>query len=261
MIFLKTPEQIELMHEANLIVHAVLDEAQANIQADMTTQELNDIMEKKLAEFPEAISAFKGYKGYPDVACISVNEEVVHGIPGERVIMPGDIVSVDFGVYNKGFAGDSARTFIIGEVDVEVTELVEITRQGLFAGIEQMVPGNRLHDIGRAIAAVAESHNYGNVRGFCGHGIGTKMHELPHVFNYVEPREPNVRLRPGMVLALEPMFCLGKKDVALLNDGWTVVTRDGKYACHWELSIAITNDGPRILGNAEAYTNNVRSTA
>src|SRR3989344_5160009 len=162
MIFLKTPEQIDIMHEANLIVHAVLDEAENNIDAGMTTQELNDIMEKKMSEYPGATSAFRGYKGYPDVSCISINDEVVHGIPSEKMILPGDIVSVDFGVYYKGMAGDSARTFIVGTVEPEVRELVSVTRQGLWAGIQQMVPGNRLHDIGEAIDAVARQHKYGN---------------------------------------------------------------------------------------------------
>lgn len=248
MIFLKTPEQIEIMNKANTIVHSVLDEAEANIEAGMTTQQLNDIMEAKLGEFEGATSAFKGYKGFPAVACISTNEEVVHGIPGKRVISSGDIVSVDFGVYYKGFAGDSARTFVVGEIDEETQQLVKNTRMGLLKGIEQMVPGNRLHDIGRAIEAVAKEHNYGNVKGFCGHGIGAKMHEQPHVFNYVEPKEPNVRLRAGMVLALEPMFNLGTSDVKILEDGWTVVTTDKAYSCHWEVSVAITNRGPRILG-------------
>jgi len=257
MIILKTPEQIDIMHEANLIVHAVLDEAEKVVDAGMTTQELNDIMEHKLAEFKGATSAFKGYKNYPDVACISVNDEVVHGIPSDRFILPGDIVSVDFGVYYKGFAGDSARTLLVGNVEPKIKELVEVTRQGLFAGIEQMVPGNRLHDVGAAIGAVAKKHNYGNVRGFCGHGIGTRMHEMPHVFNYVEPREPNVRLVPGMVFALEPMFNLGDREVVMLPDGWTIRTKDEKPSAHWELSVAITNEGYRILGDAEAYTRHI----
>jgi methionyl aminopeptidase len=257
MIFLKTTEQIDIMHEANLIVHAVLDEAENNIEAGMTTQELNDIMENKMSEFSGATSAFRGYKDYPDVSCISVNEEVVHGIPSEKMILPGDIVSVDFGVYYNGMAGDSARTFIVGDVEPEVRDLVSITRQGLWAGIRQMVPGNKLHDIGEAIDAVARQHNFGNVRGFCGHGIGAKMHELPHVFNYVEPLEPNVRLRAGMVFALEPMFNLGHAEVLILEDGWTIITKDKKKSCHWELSIAVTENGPRVLGNAEAYKTDI----
>ena len=261
MIFLKTPEQIDVMHEANLIVHAVLDEAENKVEAGMSTQELNDIMATKMSEYPGATSAFKGYKGYPDVSCISVNDEVVHGIPSERMIVPGDIVSVDFGVYYKGMAGDSARTFIVGKVEPAVAELVEITRQGLWAGIEKLVPGNRLHDVGAAIDAVARKHKYGNVRGFCGHGIGTKMHEPPNVFNYVEPRQPNVRLRSGMVFALEPMFNIGGSDVLMCDDGWTIITKDQSKSCHWELSVAITEEGPRVLGDARPYQRTVQSIA
>lgn len=253
MIVLKTPEQINIMHEANLIVHAVIDEAEKYIEAGMSTQELNAIMEKKLAGF-DATPAFKGYKGYPEISCISINEQVVHGIPSEdKIIMPGDIVSVDFGVYYKGFAGDAARTILVGDVRPEIKELVQKTRQALFLGIEQMVPGNRLHDIGEAIDNVARTHGYGNVREFCGHGIGAKMHESPCVFNYVQPREPNVRLQPGMVLALEPMFNFGTSGVIVLSDEWTVVTKDNECSAHWELSVAITNEGPRILGDARAY--------
>lgn len=236
------------MDEANKIVHSVLDHAEKNIKSGMTTRELNSLLEQKLSEFPEAKSAFKGYKGYPDVSCISVNEQVVHGIPGDRIILDGDIVSVDFGVYYKGMAGDAARTFIVGSVSEEIRKLVADTRLGLFEGIDKMRVGNTLHDVSRAIDAVAKANGYGNVKGFCGHGIGERMHEAPNVFNYVEPWQDDVRLRTGMVFALEPMFNLGTSDTIILEDNWTVITKDGRPSCHWELSVAITDDGPKILG-------------
>ena len=236
------------MDEANKIVHLVLDHAETNVKAGMTTKELNALLEQKLAEFPEATSAFKGYKGYPDVSCISVNEEVVHGIPSDRIINDGDIVSVDFGVYYKKMAGDAARTFMIGNVKEDTKKLVAETRRGLFEGIEQMRKGNTLQDISMAIDAVAKQNGYGNVKGFCGHGIGERMHEPPNVFNYVAPGQENVRLRTGMVLALEPMFNLGTSDTEILKDRWTVITKDKSLSCHWELSVAITDDGPKILG-------------
>jgi methionyl aminopeptidase len=248
LITLKSPTLIKIMDEANKIVHLVLDHAETNVRAGMTTRELNTLLEQKLAEFPEATSAFKGYKGYPDVSCISVNEEVVHGIPGDRVIKEGDIVSVDFGVYYNKLAGDAARTFIIGKVNDDITKLVSETRRGLLEGIEQMREGNTLHDVSNAIDAVAKQNGYGNVKGFCGHGIGEKMHEPPNVFNYVAPGQENVRLRTGMVFALEPMFNLGTSDTIILEDKWTVITKDKSPSCHWELSVAITDDGPKILG-------------
>lgn len=248
LIRLKSPAQIEVMNEVNKIVHSVLDYAEHIVGPGITTGQVDELLEKRMLETPEAISAFKGYKDYKFVSCISINEEVVHGVPGSRVIQDGDIVSVDFGVYYKGFAGDAARTFIIGAVSDEVRKLVEETKKGLYAGIEKMVAGNYLYDVSDAIDKVAKQNKYSNVQNFCGHGIGEKMHEPPNVFNYIEPKQTNVRLREGMVFALEPMFCLGKSANEILSDGWTVITKDRKPSCHWELSVAITESGPRILG-------------
>lgn len=249
MITLKTKDQINMMDEANKIVHHVLDYAEANIEIGMSSNELDALMEQQLGLFGGATSAFKNYMGYPKVSCISVNSVVVHGIPNDVPFKSGDIVSIDFGVYYKGFAGDAAKTFILGEAKCKEDEqIVGETKRALFAGIEQMIVGNRLHDIGHHIDEIAKQNQYGNVRNFCGHGIGTKMHESPSVFNYVEPKEPNIRLQEGLVLALEPMFTLGKKDVHILEDNWTVDTVDKSNAVHWELSVAITNEGPRILG-------------
>ena len=250
MIILKTPEQIDIMHEANLIVHSILDFAEDNIAIGMQTIELDSMMEEKLKEFKGATSAFKNYLGYTKVSCISVNEEIVHGVPGDRVFNDGDLVSIDFGVYYNGFAGDSAKTFILGDPrSKEDEDLVAETKKSLFKGIEQMVVGNRLYDINAAIGKVARENGYGNVRNFCGHGIGSKMHEKPSVLNYVDNSEPNIRLRAGLVLALEPMFTLGNAKTKISEeDKWTVFSIDKKNAAHWELSIAITPDGPRILG-------------
>lgn len=250
MIILKTSEQIDIMHESNLIVHSILDFAENNIAIGMKTGELDNMMEEKLREFKGATSAFKNYLGYKKVSCISVNEEIVHGVPGDRIFNDGDLVSIDFGVYYNGFAGDSAKTFILGTPkNKEDEELVIQTKKSLFVGIEQMTIGNRLYDINSSIEKVAKENGYGNVRNFCGHGIGTKMHEKPSVLNYVDKSEPNIRLQEGLVLALEPMFTLGNAITEISKeDKWTVSSIDKKNAAHWELSIAITSDGPRILG-------------
>lgn len=249
MIELKSKEQISIMHDANIIVHEIIEYAESISTVGITTLEIDALMSDRLKEYDGAISAFKGYKDYPNVSCISVNSTVVHGIPSEYRLKNGDIVSIDFGVYYKGFAGDAAKTFIVGEAsNINHTKLVANTQKGLFAGIEQMIPGKRLNDISLAIDQVSIINNYGNIRHFCGHGIGKKMHEKPSVFNYVENREPNIRLQEGLVLALEPMFSLGTWKTNILSDKWTVLTSDGSMAAHWELSVAITKNGPQILG-------------
>jgi methionyl aminopeptidase len=250
MIKLKTPEQIDIMDEANKIVHDILDHAEKHAKVGVTSSEIDRLMEEKLNDYSDAKSAFKYYRGYPNVSCISVNNEVVHGIPKDIPFKEGDLVSIDFGVYYNYFAGDAARTFIIGKPNNDLdVRLVEETKKGLFKGIEQMVIGNRLYDIGKAINKVSKENNFGNVRNFSGHGIGGVMHEKPSVFNYIELNEPNIRLQEGLVLALEPMFTLGGNETTILEDKWTVETADKTNAAHWELSVAITKDGPRVLGN------------
>lgn len=248
MIILKTENQIDTMDKANLIVHRCLDRVEKEICIGITTKKLESYIEDELLKIPDAIPVFKGYGGFPGIACISVNEEIVHGIPGNRVINDGDIVSVDFGVLYNGFVGDAARSFLIGNVSDEVKSLSDATKKALFAGIDQMVPENRLYDINEAIDKVAKENKYGNLLNFCGHGVGQKLHEPPAVFNYIERREPNIRLRPGMVFALEPMFTLGSNSGVLQEDKWTVVTKCGSPSAHWELSVAITKNGPKILG-------------
>ena len=247
MIILKNEKQIDTMDEANKIVHDVLDQIVPRIVAGTTTEELDEVASKVVGGLG-AKATFKGYAGYPKHLCVSVNDEIVHGIPGSRVIQNGDVVSIDFGATYKGFVGDAARTVIVGEVSEHVRSLVEDTRQALLYGIEQMVPDNHIFDVSRAIEEVALENNYGNVRNFCGHGIGKNMHEDPKIFNYVDFNQVNFKLREGMVFALEPMFTLGTSDTEILEDKWTVVTTDGSPAVHWELSVAITKDGPRVLG-------------
>lgn len=249
MIKLKSADEIKIMDEANKIVHAVLDHLEGIVGIGVSSRDLDNAAIKKLKEFNGAVPAFKGYRGYPDVICASTNECVVHGIPNNNKLCDGDIISIDFGVHYNGFAGDAARTFLIGDVSDEVVSLANRTKEGLVSGIKQMWPGNRLYDINKAIDDVACKYKYGNVKDYSGHGIGTNMHERPSVFNYVNLNEPNVRLCEGMVFALEPMFCLGSGDTEVLEDKWTVVTKDRKKSAHWEVSVAITEEGPMILGD------------
>lgn len=254
MILLKTKEEIDIMDEANKIVHDILDHVESHISIEISTRKLDCIAEDLLHTFvPHVEPAFKGYMGYPASLCVSINEEVVHGIPGDRIIQDGDIVSIDIGIKHKGFVGDAARTITVGNVSKEVIQLVYNTKKALKLGIDQMRIGNRLHDIGRAIESVAHQYKYGNIKNFCGHGIGTSMHESPSVFNYINSMEPNIRLQEGMVLALEPMFVLGKEDVYIDRDKWTVKTVDGSMAAHWELSVAVTKGEPRVLGNTKIF--------
>ena len=253
MITLKTPEQIAIMDQANKITHAVLDAVALLLIPGQNTKALDQCSEQLTLDL-DAVPAFKGYGfgsvKFPASICISINEEVVHGIPSEtRIIQNGDVVSLDFGVTYKGFVGDAARTYIVGDAyNATVHRLNEDTRSALRDGVEQMRVGNRLNDISGAIDAVARANSYGNVKVFCGHGVGSRLHEEPKVLNYIDPATQNIRLQEGMVLAIEPMFTLGGSDVKVLDDDWTVVTKDSSMACHWEVSVAITKDGPRILG-------------
>lgn len=249
MIILKTLDQIDIMDEANKIVHCVLNYAKGVAKVGMTSEELDILMEEKLKTFNGATPAFKGYMGYPKASCISVNSEVVHGVPTKMQFIDGDIISIDFGVFFRGFVGDAAITFILGNSkNARNVKLINETKHALKKGIEQMVIGNRLYDISIAIDAVAKMNGFGNIRNYTGHGIDWEMHQKPSVYNYVEPKEPNIRLQKGLVLALEPMFTLGTSDTEILNDKWTVVTADDSNAAHWEYSVAITENGPRILG-------------
>ncbi len=249
MIELKTAAEIEKMRRPAQIVGSILAELRTLVRPGITTAELDRVAEKRIGE-AGARSAFKNYKVgpnvFPAVLCTSINEEIVHGIPSEREVVEGDILSLDFGVEIDGFYGDSAVTLAVGEIDEENQRLLEVTERSLYAGIEQMRPGNRLGDIGAAVQEVAEAEGFSVVRDFVGHGIGRALHEEPQVPNYGS-RGKGRGLRAGMVLAVEPMVNQGTAAVRVLDDGWTAVTADGRRAAHFEHTIAITDDGPEIL--------------
>ncbi len=245
MINIRTKDEIEIMRQSNRLVAQVLRKLRAAIKPGITTRELNQIAERSIRE-AGATPAFKGYRGYPSSLCVSVNEEVVHGIPGPRRLKEGDIVSLDLGVYLNGYYGDAAITVPVGGVSQEVTRLVEETEQALYKGIGQAKGGNRLLDISHAIQAWVESFGFSVVRDFVGHGIGRNLHEDPQVPNFGPPHH-GPRLLPGMVLAIEPMINIGTWEVKVLKDGWTAVTADGSLSAHFEHTIAITDGGPDIL--------------
>ena len=247
MIVLKSPEEIAVMREANHIVAETLQALQEKARPGVTTQELDTIAEA-MATRANAACAFKGYRGYPGALCASVNEVIVHGIPGSRSLRDGDILSLDFGVFYKGFYGDSAVTFPIGEVDDRTQELIDTTRECLNRAIGQMREGKRLSDISSAIQQHAESHGFSVVRDFVGHGIGRQLHEDPQVPNY-GVAGTGVRLKQGMVLAVEPMVNMGGWKIKVLDDGWTAITKDRSLSAHFEHSVAITEDGPLVLSS------------
>jgi len=238
------------MREANIIVAEILRAIGEIIRPGVTTGELDKLADKMIRN-AGAKSAFKGYrmrnqKPYPASVCSSVNEEVVHGIPGVRVLKRGDIVGVDVGVIHKGFVGDAAKTYAVGEISPQAVKLLNVTRESLYKGIEQCVSGNRLYDISGAVQKHVESNGFAVVRDFVGHGIGRNMHEPPQIPNY-KGGGWNPRLEVGMVLALEPMVNEGTWRIRLMDDEWTVVTADGRLSAHFEHSVAITDDGAMIL--------------
>ena len=247
MITLKSKRELDIMRSANRIVGEILTELKPLCQPGITTVDLDRLAEEKTKQ-RGALPAFKGYRGFPKTLCTSINQEVVHGIPGNRVLSEGDILGLDFGVIYEGYYGDSAVTIPIGPVSGELADLVRVTEESLFLGIEEMKPGNHLSDISRAIQAHAESHGYSLVKEFGGHGIGRRLHEEPMVLNYVvHGNGRGIKLKPGLVLAIEPMVNIGKDSVRIQPDGWTVVTLDGKPSAHFEHTIAITEEGPEIL--------------
>jgi len=246
LINLKSPQEIEVMRDANRIVAEILAELTAQIVPGITTMELNELGES-LAAKRNARPAFKGYNGFPYALCASVNEEVVHGMPSrKRVLREGDIVSLDFGVIHREYYGDAAITVPVGQVDEQSRALIRETEKALYQGIAQAVAGNRLTDISHAIQSHVESKGFSVVREFVGHGIGRSLHESPQIPNFGPPGL-GVRLRPGMVFAIEPMINQGEHEVEILEDGWTAVTKDRSRSAHFEHSIAITKNGPDIL--------------
>lgn len=245
-VTIKTPREIELMREAGRILAKVHNELGKIIKPGITTLEIDRVGEELIRSYG-CEPSFLNYNGYPASICVSVNEEVVHGIPSpKRIIKEGDIVSLDAGVIYKGYHSDAARTHIVGTASEEATKLVEVTKQCFFEGIKFAKPGNHLHDISNAIGAYAEKFGYGVVRDLVGHGIGSHLHEDPPIPNYIiKSRGP--KLLPGMTLAIEPMINAGTYKVSWLDDDWTVVTRDGKLSAHYENTVLITEDGCEIL--------------
>ncbi|HET9597795.1 MAG TPA: type I methionyl aminopeptidase [Anaeromyxobacteraceae bacterium] len=245
-IELKSGEEIARIRAAALVVHDVLQEVIAAVAPGVSTAELDRIADHG-ARDRGAVPAFKGYHGYPAVICISVNDEVVHGIPSERrVLAEGDVVGLDFGVVYRGFYGDSAYTVPVGRITADAARLLDTTREGLARAIAAARPDARLGDVGHAVQAYVESRGYSVVQDFVGHGIGRRLHEPPRVPNFGAPGT-GMRLRAGMVLAIEPMVNAGRPDVRVLEDGWTAVTVDGRLSAHFEHTIAVTEDGPEIL--------------
>ncbi|MBL7930716.1 MAG: type I methionyl aminopeptidase [Bacteroidia bacterium] len=253
MIYLKTREEIELMRESALMVSRTLAVIAKEIKPGVTPIFLDKLAEQYIRD-NGGIPAFKGYKGgrgvpdFPATLCISINEAVVHGIPGNKPLQNGDIISVDCGVKKNGFFGDHAYTFAVGEIKPEVQKLIDVTKESLYLGIQQMISGNRIGDISFAIQQHAEKHGYGVVRELVGHGLGRNMHEEPEVPNYGK-RGDGPKIKEGMVLAIEPMINLGTKNIRQLNDGWTIVTTDGKPSVHFEHDVAVVDGKPEILSS------------
>ena len=249
MIALKSSREIEIMRRANVIVAEVLQELKRRVAPGITTLELDAIAEEFTLK-KKAIPAFKGYsvagRIFPRCLCVSINEEIVHGIPSARELREGDIVGLDYGVIYDGFYGDSAITVGVGRVNEEAKRLMEVTELALHKGIGQLHEGKRLGDLGAIVQQTAENAGYSVVRAFVGHGIGKKLHEEPPVPNYGEP-DRGLRLKEGMVLAIEPMVNAGGYEVEIKEDGWTAVTKDGSLAAHFEHSVAVTKNGPYIL--------------
>ena len=249
-VSIKSSQEIELMREAGRILASVHQELGKNIRPGMSTMDIDQLGEEMIRSYG-CIPSFKNYCGYPASICVSVNDEVVHGIPSEkRLIQEGDIVSLDAGVIYKGYHSDAARTVAVGEISEEAKLLIERTRQSFFEGMKKAVAGNHLHDISAAIGNYAESFGYGVVRDLCGHGIGNHLHEDPEIPNFRQWRR-GIKLRPGMTLAVEPMINLGTPEVAWMDDEWTVVTEDGAPSAHYENTILITEGKPEILSLTE----------
>jgi len=250
MIMLKSPEEIEIMRAANVIVAEVLAELRSRVRPGVTTGELDQVGEE-MTRKRGATPAFKGYevggRVFPSSVCISINDEVVHGIPSDdRVVREGDIVGLDFGVCYQGFYGDSAMTIPVGAVDSEAQRLLRTAEEALWAAIEHVQSGRRLGEVSASVQERVEREGFSVVRDFVGHGIGRRLHEEPQVPNFGH-RERGVRLRPGMVLAIEPMVNAGRPEVRIKEDGWTAVTQDGSLSAHFEHSVAVTDKGPYVL--------------
>ena len=251
MITLKSSHEIQLMRQAGKITAAARALAGAMVAPGVTTQEIDRAVHRFIKS-KGAEPSFLGYNGYPASVCISVNDEVIHGIPGKRVLKEGDIVSVDVGAFKDGYHGDCAGTYPCGRISEEAQRLIDVTRQSFFEGLKYAREGYRLPDLSGAIQRYVEANGFSVVREYVGHGIGTKMHEAPEVPNYVEPRAGRPRLLRGMTIAVEPMVNAGRAGILVMPDGWTVKTADGRLSAHYENTILITDGEPELLTDPEA---------
>ena len=249
-IIIKSPREIELMRQAGKITAGARTIARQAVAAGVTTKQIDKCVHEFIVK-SGAKPTFLGYGGFPGSACVSVNDEIIHGIPGKRVIREGDIVSLDLGATYMGFVGDCAGTFPCGEISDEAKELIRVTRQSFFEGIKFAKVGYRISDIAAAIQEYVESHGFSVVRDYVGHGVGRSLHEAPEVPNYKVDRRPDPRLVRGMTLAIEPMVNIGGPELRILDDEWTVVTLDGSLSAHYENTIVITDGEPEILTMAE----------
>ncbi|HAN86315.1 MAG TPA: type I methionyl aminopeptidase [Firmicutes bacterium] len=245
MVILRTPAEIEQMRRAGSLVGQVLERLREHVAPGVSTRELDAIAENMICS-RGGVPSFKGYRGYPASICASVNNEIIHGIPGDRMLVDGDIISIDCGAMLGGYHGDAAMTFPVGPVSAEAEKLMTVTREALNAGIAMARLKMRLGDIGNAIQRHVEANGFSVVRDFVGHGIGRHMHEDPQIPNF-GPAGMGMRLRTGMVLAIEPMVNAGGHEVVVMDDGWTACTRDGSLSAHFEHTVAITDDGPEVL--------------
>jgi len=245
MVFIKTEKEIEIMRQGGKILAKILDELEKKIKPGTNTFFLNEFAENLAARFG-AKPSFKGYKNYPASLCVSVNSEVVHGLPKQKILKEGDIVGLDFGLFYKGYYTDMAKTVGVGKISSLAKRLIFVTKKALDLGIAQVRPGNHVGDISFAIQNYVESNGFSVVRDLVGHGVGRKVHEPPQVPNFGE-KGKGIKLEKGMTLAIEPMVNAGKPEVRLLPDGWTFVTCDGSLSCHFEHTVAVTNDGNEIL--------------
>lgn len=245
LITIKSDREIELLRKAGKIVYETHQYLLPYLKEGITTKEIDRLAEAFIRKH-DATPSFKGYEGFPTALCISINDEVVHGFPSNRKLKNGDIVTLDIGACFKGYHGDSAWTYAIGEISEEAKYLMEHTKKSLFIGLEQVKPGNRIGDIGYAVANYAKEHNLGVVKELCGHGVGTDVHEDPEVPNY-GLKNTGPKLVPGMVIAVEPMLTLGSPRVYVKDNDWTVCTQDGSLAAHYEHTVVVTKDGYKIL--------------
>ncbi len=249
-IFVKNDQEVSLIREANKIVATVLDDLERRIEPGITTMELEEIANQWCDKF-DVKPAFKGYQGFPYTLCCSVNDVIVHGFPSHEPLQSGDILSIDMGVQHKGFYGDSARTFAVGDISLEAQKLLKVTKQALSHGINQGWPGNDLYSISAAIEKYSREQGCFIIKRFVGHGIGANLHEKPEIPNFIPKRASKVPLKSGMVLAIEPMLSLGSDEVEIMSDRWTARTKDRSLAAHFEHTVAITKDGPEILSSLD----------